>query len=134
MKTETPRTTALIADIVQNPGLEWTRAEVEQLGEHAFQLERELNTALADLHFRRELYKLIEKDRDRLKLQRDTLWSLADGAKTLVEIMHTTPIEVYNREVWKPNWLKTFRMVSDEMQSEAAMPNDKLKHGEETVQ
>jgi hypothetical protein len=43
MKTETPRTTALIADIVQNPGLEWTRAEVEQLGEHAFQLERELN-------------------------------------------------------------------------------------------
>jgi hypothetical protein len=43
MKTEIPRTTALIADIVQNPGLEWTRAEVEQLGEHAFQLERELN-------------------------------------------------------------------------------------------
>jgi hypothetical protein len=43
MKNETPRTTALIADIVQNPGLEWTRAEVEQLGEHAFQLERELN-------------------------------------------------------------------------------------------
>ena len=69
-----------------------------------------------------------------LKSQRDTLWSLADGAKTLVELMHTTPIEVYNREVWKPNWLKTFRMVSDEMQSEAAMPNDKLKHGEETVQ
>ena len=43
MKNETPRTTALIADIVQNPGLEWTRAEVEELGEHAFQLERELN-------------------------------------------------------------------------------------------
>ena len=37
---ETPRTNAL--DIVQNPGLEWTRAEIEQLGEHAMQLEREL--------------------------------------------------------------------------------------------
>jgi hypothetical protein len=50
-----------------------------------------------------------------LKTQRDTLWSLADGAKVLVELMHTTPIEVYNREVWKPNWLKTFKMVSDEI-------------------
>jgi hypothetical protein len=122
----TPRTNKLIKEL--------GGSDNSVFADFTRQLERELNTALADLHFRRELYKLIEKDRDRLKLQRDTLWSLADGAKTLVEIMHTTPIEVYNREVWKPNWLKTFRMVSDEMQSEAAMPNDKLKHGEETVQ
>ena len=62
MKTETPRTTALIADIVQNPGLEWTRAEVEQLGEHAFQLERELNAALSSLEYIVKTDKIMRPD------------------------------------------------------------------------
>lgn len=60
-----------------------------------------------------------------LRAQRDTLWSLADGAKTLVELMHTTPIEVYNREVWKPNWLKTFKAVSDEIHGRTAKSANK---------
>ena len=61
---------------------------------------------------------------EKMKAQRDTLWSLADGAKSLVEIMKTTPIEVYNREVWKPNWLQKFKAVSDEIHCIPKAPNN----------
>ena len=50
-----------------------------------------------------------------IKQQRDTLWSLADGAKTLIEIMPMKSNEVYVREVWRPNWLKTFKEISDQI-------------------
>jgi hypothetical protein len=37
--------------------------------DHAQQLERELNTALADLSFRRDLQAIIERERDEIKEQ-----------------------------------------------------------------
>ena len=43
MKINAPRTIALIGKITSNPGMEWTREEIAQLGDHAMQIETELN-------------------------------------------------------------------------------------------
>jgi hypothetical protein len=40
-----------------------------KMRDHAQQLERELNTALADLSFRRDLQAIIERERDEIKEQ-----------------------------------------------------------------
>jgi hypothetical protein len=60
MTTDTPRTDAEYCKWIHGP--ECSNA----LANFARHLERELNTAISDLYLRRELYKLLEKERDNL--------------------------------------------------------------------
>ena len=59
--TETPRTDA--AEVLRKHGI-GSMLYIDP--DFCRQLERELNAALADLSLRRDLYKLLEKERDNL--------------------------------------------------------------------